>query len=180
MKKIEKTDWLGEGLRILAEEGYQRITIENLCSILKITKGSFYHHFKNIDGYIAALMEYWLEKNTVDFIKVTETITDINEKYLRLNDLAASAVHRCEQVIRAWSFSNKTVKKYVQQVDDMRMEYLIGLNIQAGMQEDDAKDYAIIEYGTLVGIQQLNPDISKEDFKRLYLMFLNKVEILRK
>lgn len=180
MKKIEKTDWFKEGLRVLANEGYQRITIDNLCSLLKITKGSFYHHFKNIDGYIAALMKYWLEKNTVDFIKATEAITDMDEKHIQLNDLAASASHKSEQVIRAWSFSNETVKRYVQKVDDLRMEYLIDLNIQTGMKKKEARNYAIIKYGTLIGIQQLCPDISKKDFKSLYLVFLNKVTLHKK
>ncbi len=171
MKKVDKKNWFEEGLKILANDGFQKITIDNMCTILKVTKGSFYHHFKNIDGYIAALMEYWMEKNTVDFITATEAITNIDEKHIRLNDLAASASQKAEQVIRAWSFSNEIVRKYVQQVDDMRMEYLISLNIQSGMEKTAAKDYAILEYGALIGVQQLCPNISKEHFKHLYNLF---------
>lgn len=28
------------------KEGFARITIDNLCGLLQITKGAFYHHFK--------------------------------------------------------------------------------------------------------------------------------------
>lgn len=180
MKKIEKNAWFEEGLKVLSNEGFQRITIDNLCSFLNITKGSFYHHFKNIDGYVEALMKYWLNKNTVEFINATEKLTNIEEKQMLLNDLAASASQKAEQVIRAWSFSNETVRKYVQQVDDMRMEYLIDLHKQAGIDVKSAKDHAIIEYGTLIGIQQLCPNISKEEFKHLYLIFFNKVRKYKK
>lgn len=176
MKKVDKKDWLEEGLKLLAAEGFQKITIDNMCKILKVSKGSFYHHFKNIEGYVEELMKYWQEKNTVDFIKNTDAISDINEKHIQLNELASSASQKAEQVIRAWSFSNETVRKYVEQVDTIRMEYLISLNIQSGMTTKEAKNYAILEYGVLIGVQQLCPDISKEDFKQLYILFRNKAK----
>lgn len=176
MKKIEKKDWFEEGLKVLSTEGFQRITIDNLCSLLKITKGSFYHHFGNMDGYTEALMKYWQNKNTVTFIKKTEEVSDIREKYRVLNDMAASASHKAEQIIRAWSFSNETVRKYLQQVDAMRMEYLIDLNKQAGLTSDEALQHAIIEYGALIGIQQLYPNILKEEFKQLYELFISKMK----
>ena len=175
MNKIEKSDWHVEGLRVLEKEGFQKITIDHLCALLKKTKGAFYHHFKNIDGYIEALMKYWTEKSTMNFIDETERITGANDKFIKLNHLASSASHRSEQAIRAWSFSNGLVRKYLQQVDSIRMEYLIKLNIERGSSEEEAGKLAIIEYVTLIGIQQLQPDISEEKFRDLYLMFLNKV-----
>lgn len=180
MDTITKNNWCEEGLKVLAKEGFQKITIDNLCIILKRTKGSFYHHFQNINGYIESLMEYWLEKNTIAFIKQTEQISNAEEKCFKLNKLASSASHKAEQSIRAWSFSNGIVKQYVQKVDDMRMDYLIMLNIQSGMEKKESKDYAIIEYSTLIGIQQLHPNISEEDFTNLYLMFIDKVGIKKR
>lgn len=178
MKKREKTDWFEQGLKVLAGEGFERITINRLCSLLQITQGSFYHHFKNIDGYIGALMKYWKEKNTVDFIEASQAVTDIAGKGALLNDLAASASLKAEQVIRAWSFSNETVGRYVREVDYMRLEYLAGLNIQSGISPEDAWRYAILEYGTLIGLQQLCPDIPKEEFKRMYQMYSAKMNSL--
>ncbi len=175
MKKIEKGAWLEKGLNVLVNEGFQRITIENLCTLLQITKGSFYHHFKSIDGYTEELMKYWRNKNTVDLIEGTNKISDINKKHMQLNDLASSIPQKEEQIIRAWAFSNEIVRQYVQQVDDMRIKYLIDLNKEAGMDTNDAQDYATLVYGTLIGIQQLYPEISKEYFKHLYQVFIKKV-----
>ena len=171
MKKVDKKDWFEKGMKLLASDGFQKITIDNMCTILKVTKGSFYHHFPNMEGYVEALMKYWMEKNTVDFINGTEAITGINEKHSRLNELVSSASQKVEQVIRAWSFSNETVRQNVQQVDEMRMKYLVDLNIQAGMDSKEAQNYSILEYGALVGVQQLCSNITKEDFNHLYQLF---------
>ena len=51
MKKVDRNQWFVIGLNVLENDGYSKITIDNLCALLKITKGAFYHHFKNIDGY---------------------------------------------------------------------------------------------------------------------------------
>ena len=143
MKKVNKKDWFEKGLELLASDGFQKITIDNMCTV-------FYHHFHNTEGYVEALIKYWKEKNTVDFINSTEMITE-----------------KAEQVIRAWSFSNETGRQYVQQVDDMRMKYLIDLNVQKGMDVKEANEYSILEYGALIGVQQLCPNISKEDFNKI-------------
>jgi len=71
MKK-GKEDWCKEGMDILNTDGFSKITIENLCSKLKVTKGSFYHHFGNMEAYIEALMQYWLEKHTRQLIEEAE------------------------------------------------------------------------------------------------------------
>lgn len=46
MKKVEKKQWFIIGLQIIENEGVSKITIDNLCALLKITKGAFYHHSK--------------------------------------------------------------------------------------------------------------------------------------
>ncbi|EXZ21969.1 bacterial regulatory s, tetR family protein, partial [Bacteroides fragilis str. S13 L11] len=48
MKKVDKNQWFIVGLDVLGKEGFARITIDNLCGLLQITKGAFYHHFKNL------------------------------------------------------------------------------------------------------------------------------------
>lgn len=55
-----------------------KITIDNLCT-LPNHKGAFYHHFKNIDGYVDALMKYWLEVNTFEFIREVDKLNTPKE-----------------------------------------------------------------------------------------------------
>ncbi len=171
MKKKEKTDWFIKGFSILEKEGFSKITIEHLCSLMEVTKGSFYHHFKNMDRYIEALMEYWVEENTLSFIRKVEKLKEIPEKRKLLNELAVQASHKSEQMIRAWSYSQPTVKKYVEQVDKSRLRYLVKLGKQDGMENSKAKYYAMLEYATLIGIQQLFPDLSKTELDQLQKIY---------
>ena len=78
MKKVEKKQWFVIGLQIIENNGVAKITIDNLCNLLEITKGAFYHHFKNIDGYIDALMAFWVKENTLTFKrKATYLISNV-------------------------------------------------------------------------------------------------------
>ena len=166
MKKVDKKQWFVTGLTVLEKEGFARITIDNLCGLLQITKGAFYHHFKNIDGYVDALMRYWLEVNTFEFIREVDKLNTPKEQQQKLADMAAYASIRNENVIRAWGYSNPIVRNYVAQADSIRLEYANKLN--------EAMDLAIIQYSMLIGMQQVCPDLSAEQFKELQDLVINK------
>ena len=42
MKKVEKKQWFVIGLQIIENNGVAKITIDNLCNLLEITKGAFW------------------------------------------------------------------------------------------------------------------------------------------
>ncbi len=167
MKKVEKVAWFTEGFKILETEGFAKITIDNLCERLQITKGSFYHHFKNTDGYVAALMDYWLEENTLFIIRKANTLKKATSRKQMIDKLALDRSMKVEQVVRAWGYSNDTVNKRVREADKIRLEYLIEMEIGEGKSRSAAKDTAMLTYATFVGIQQLFPDISKKEQDRL-------------
>lgn len=176
MKKIERDDWFATGLEILKKDGFLKITIDNLCDALKVTKGSFYHHFKNADAYIDAFMKYWVEKNTGSLITQIDKVKPPHEKIEKLNRLVLQRSHKSEQVIRGWSFSNEVVRKYVAEVDETRIEYTANLKILCGEQADVARHLAMLEYACLIGIQQLHPDMSEKNQLELYKLFCDRIQ----
>ena len=177
MNKVDKKQWFVVGLNILEKDGFARITIDNLCTRLEIIKGAFYHHFKNIDGYIEALMKYWLNQNTVQIIEDADKLATAKERMEFIGSVVINRSHKSEQVIRAWSFSNQIVKKYIQQVDDLRIDYSTKLRVQLGMSEEESKNTSVLEYAIFVGIQQLYPDINKKDLEQLYMFYCQKLQI---
>lgn len=44
---------------VLAEEGSDAVTVAGLCDRLWITRGSFYHHFSSMTGFVEALARQW-------------------------------------------------------------------------------------------------------------------------
>src|SRR5471030_1018853 len=57
--RFAKSDWLGLGERLLSQEGPDALCLERLTESAGRTKGSFYHHFRGRDGFLAALAEHW-------------------------------------------------------------------------------------------------------------------------
>jgi AcrR family transcriptional regulator len=57
--RLSVEDWLQAGYIVLAEQGVRALKVERLCRLLGVTRGSFYWHFEDIDGYRAALVESW-------------------------------------------------------------------------------------------------------------------------
>ncbi|MDD6210698.1 MAG: TetR/AcrR family transcriptional regulator [Bacteroidales bacterium] len=174
MKKIDREQWFITGMKILENDGFSKITIDNLCDSLNITKGAFYHHFKNIDGYIEILMQYWLEQNTSSFIREAEKQENAELKMQHLADKAASASNKSEEVIRGWSYANDIVRSYVGQADKIRLDYLETLNIDTGLDNTQARKMAILQYALLIGMQQLCSDLSPVEFKDLQDIVLDK------
>lgn len=175
MKKVDKKQWFVIGLDVLAKEGFARITIDNLCGLLQITKGAFYHHFKNIDGYIDAFMKYWLSQNTIQVIEDADKLQSAKERIEFIGNAVIQRSHKSEQVIRAWGFSNPTVKKYVQQVDNLRIDYSTKQRVLLGQSEEDAKNTTVLEYAIFVGGQQLFPDMDKKELEQLYQFYYQKI-----
>ncbi|MDD3039254.1 TetR/AcrR family transcriptional regulator [Bacteroides sp.] len=176
MKKVDKEQWFIVGLDVLAKDGFARITIDNLCGLLQITKGAFYHHFKNIDGYIDALMKYWLNQNTIQVIEEADKLPSAKERIEFIGNAVIQRLHKSEQVIRAWGFSSPIVKKYVQQVDDLRIEYSTKQRVLLGLSEEEAKNITVLEYAIFVGGQQLFPDMDKKELEQLYLFYCQKLQ----
>lgn len=176
MKKVEKINWFTEGFSILETDGFEKVTIESLCSRLGVTKGSFYHHFKNMDGYVNALMEYWLEVNTLALIEKTEKIKNVKNKRGVLNDLVSELPFKVEHTIRAWSYSNSVVNVAIQKVDKMRSDYLVLLGLQEGRTRKNAKDFAIVVYSMLIGMQQLYPTSYHKEMGRIMNTYTLKLE----
>jgi len=49
--RLSIEDWLQAGYIVLAEQGVRALKVERLCRLLGVTRGSFYWHFEDIDGY---------------------------------------------------------------------------------------------------------------------------------
>jgi AcrR family transcriptional regulator len=47
------------GFAVISDEGLTGLTIDRVCRRIGATKGSFYWHFENMDGYRGALVVAW-------------------------------------------------------------------------------------------------------------------------
>lgn len=167
-ERLTRNDWLKTGLFLLGNEGEKALTIERLCQVANRTKGSFYHHFKNRDEFIDALLEYWQAEYTNRIISVVEQLDDLNERRQHLDRLAAGLDSHVEQAIRKWSGSDGRVQQALKSVDEKRINYLAKLIHELGQPNKEvAFELAIFEYATFVGLQHLLPNADTARIERM-------------
>ena len=56
---LDRNAWLDAALDALYEEGEVGVRVEPLARRLGVTKGSFYHHFRDREELVAAMVDRW-------------------------------------------------------------------------------------------------------------------------
>lgn len=166
---LKRKEWLEEGFNLLTEFAQNKLTIQYLCERLKVTRGSFYHHFKGIDHYVDALMEEWAERNTLMLVKDANKANSPMESMDRLSKSISKKDQSIEAAIRSWSFYHPIVGKHVERVDKLRLNHLTDIFQSLGLPNERARLRAELDYGTLTGIQLLFPQITKERLEALWV-----------
>lgn len=133
--KLGRQDWLNIGLQTLIENGIEAVRVEPIAKLLKVTRGSFYWHFKNRDELLVAILQEWEAQNTEIVIQTVETDEDDpNTKLLRLFEIAARDDDRLEKAVRIWAANDAIAR-----IDRRRLTYLQDLFLQLGCSVQDAQ-----------------------------------------
>jgi AcrR family transcriptional regulator len=73
-QQLDREAWIKAALDILAEKGLDGIRVEVLAKRLRVTKGSFYWHFKDRRDLLDAVLETWKEGRIKDIQKQTRAV----------------------------------------------------------------------------------------------------------
>ncbi|MBD2099571.1 TetR/AcrR family transcriptional regulator [Leptolyngbya sp. FACHB-261] len=150
--KLERQDWINAGLTVLAESGIEAVKVEPLAKLIKVTKGSFYWHFKNRDDLLEAILQEWVGCETNSLIEKVEAMGgDATTKLLHLFELAIQIDGRLENAIRAWATKSTKVAEVMVQVDQSRLDYTRNLFLEVGFTPLEATVRAQMAYYSLVG-----------------------------
>ena len=68
MAKLNRDTWVSAGINQLKELGPSGVSGEKIARRLDVTRGSFYHHFKNMDDFIEVLLDHWQTKHTIELL----------------------------------------------------------------------------------------------------------------
>jgi AcrR family transcriptional regulator len=166
-KQLNKSQWLIFALSELVKKGPDSLKITKLCDVKGVTKGSFYHHFKNRQSFIEALMLYWFETMTVAFIDQANLEDDPMKRLEKLDQVIASQDIEAELHIRAWSLKDAQVAEHLAKIDQQRQRYLCDCYRDMGINHERAEDIATIAYAMFLGLQQIHPRPDAATNKRL-------------
>jgi AcrR family transcriptional regulator len=175
--QLSAKDWLDAGLKALATNGFTALKAEPLAKALKVSRGSFYWHFADLNAYHAAILAYWREVAAELVIADLEAAPAAGEDPLRLL-LRRSFSGRLalEKAVRSWATSDARARTAVEAIDRRRLDYVAMLLRNTGQQNDIAQARAQILYWAFVGyalsdkpLPKARQDLVLEELMRIAL-----------
>ena len=149
-ERLTKSDWIRHGLRTLANEGLGALKVGPMAEGLKVSRGSFYWHFRDIADFRQQLLESWETRTTEQVAQeLAEEVAgpDRLRSLLKRVDVKRSA----DQAVRTWAAEDPTVARIVARVDARRVAYIAELLADAGVEGPLALSRATFIYWALLG-----------------------------
>jgi TetR/AcrR family transcriptional repressor of nem operon len=85
---ISKSAVLDAALQVIRTKGYAAATVDDICAVAGVTKGSFFHHFEGKEEMVLQAVEHWNRKTAEVFAGAAfQRKTDPRERVLGYIDL---------------------------------------------------------------------------------------------
>jgi AcrR family transcriptional regulator len=154
---LSREDWTAAALDALAEVGLSAVAIDPLARRLGTTKGSFYWHFSSRDELIAATLELWERRDTLDLLAALAAIDDPQERLVALAREAYGTAARGTdpQAGVLAAASDPRVGPVLERVTVARLAALEELFGDVGLEPAEARRRARVAYALYVGVIDL-------------------------
>ena len=149
--RLAKSDWISHGLSTLAKEGANALKVGPMADGLKVSRGSFYWHFRDIADFRAQLLQAWQEEATERVIRDLEARKDRPDRLKQLMRRAFASSRRLERAIRSWAAQDRGAAAAVSSVDARRVAYIAGMLAAAGVDGQKAQRRAAFLYWAYLG-----------------------------
>ena len=153
MKDKTEEKWIIAALKALSSGGIGAVRVEALARQIGVTKGSFYHHFKNRDALHERMLLFWQEHGTEALISKADASSDALERFASLMEVIfePTEMDGTEAAIRAWAATDALAADTVARVDHRRLAYVRDLFIDAGLARDVATRRSEVLYRVVIG-----------------------------
>lgn len=176
MTKVREFDWIEAGIQMLIQYGFSGLSINYLAKFLNVTKGSFYHHFKNQAQFQDKLMTYWEEKNTQQLMDMGKIHAEgkISTKEL-FNLMSEQSVKNAsvELAIRTWARKDDRMKRFLERFDHRRLAIVMDMMVRITGREGESDILAYMLYTMMVGCYSIMPPIEGDHLRVLINRFEN-------
>jgi AcrR family transcriptional regulator len=149
--RLGKADWIAHGLRTLARDGANALKVGALAAGLKVSRGSFYWHFRDIADFQAQLLQRWQESSTDQVIRALDARKGEPGLLRELMQSAFTSGRRLDRAVRSWAAEDRAVAAVVASVDAKRVSRIAALLIEAGVAQDHAPHRAAFLYWAYLG-----------------------------
>ncbi|WP_235532917.1 TetR/AcrR family transcriptional regulator [Sphingomonas sp. Leaf412] len=144
-------DWLEAGQSLLRRGGLRALKLRPLAEELRVSTGSFYHHFSDFDAYQGQLARYFAEDQVGDLIAALERAEADPIARIRLlgQTVRRRGASRIAIAMRAWAESDPRARAAVERHDTLMLDAIATWLTQAGFSraEAEVRAYGLITLG---------------------------------
>lgn len=149
--RLTPEHWIQAATELLVDSGIDAVRVDVVSKRLKVTRGSFYWHFKDRDDLLQSLLESWRKVTTEQIIERFERTDDPHVLLKELISLpfrgrAAARAARIELAIRAWARRDNMARQAVDEVDSRRISYISQCFSSLGFPLAEARQRAFLLY----------------------------------
>ncbi len=141
--QFDRETWLRSALEILAQKGQAKLRVNDIAADLGVTKGSFYHHFKDRADFVHALLEYWSGALTGGVIAQVEDLENLSAEdrlLFLMKAIQRERLDRYDIAFRSWAAQEPVVAAMVEEVDAQRYKFVRSLFSEMGFRGNDLED----------------------------------------
>ena len=170
-KRFSKEKWLDAALEILASQGVDQLTINNLSRTVGVAKTSFYAYFQDRQDLLNHMLNYWvLNYSLVITEKPHRQPLEPAERLMAIIDnVMQNKLLKYDLAIVAWANHDKSVRCRLEGVYSQLEEMIRRVFADAGFDEEQQKvrAQAFLCYFTWGGVMQGEAHSHKTMVERL-------------
>ncbi|HYH20171.1 MAG TPA: TetR/AcrR family transcriptional regulator [Azospirillum sp.] len=172
--RLGRADWVAAARRALVDGGVAEVKVDRLATRLRVTRGSFYWHFKSRAELLDALLEDWRHANVEPFLSVLD---GEGEPVLRLKRFfgvwlnGAAFDPALDSAMRDWARTSRPVARLVREADAARTDVLRRIFAAMGYPEPEAEVRARVAYYHQVGYYALGIVESRQLREALFPLY---------
>jgi len=171
---LTRERWTAAATEVLVDSGIDHVRVDALAAQLSVTRGSFYHHFRDREDLLRAVLRSWQEHATESLTaKLAAASPDPIERLFDVLNLpfhgrTAQRAANIELGIRAWARRDSMAREVVDQADAVRIHHITSQFEALGYTPEVARLRAGLLYGYNVA-QSLIPELQTKVNRRFRL-----------
>ncbi len=144
--------WIEAATELLVDQGIDSVRVDVLARTLKVTRGSFYWHFKDRGDLLQAVLQAWRTRSTEQLTRRLQSAHDDPRAQIRdlislpFRGRAAVRAARIELAIRAWARRDPMARAFVDEADAARVGYHAQVFSALGFPIVEARSRAFLLY----------------------------------
>jgi len=153
--------WAKAALTAVGRGGVANVKVETLAKSLRVTKGSFYWHFKDRDDLLQEMLIYWRRNLTDKIANNIQKLTEPRQKLIHLIEVASGKRPdvpggRIEHSLREWAHSSDIARAAVANVDAERLKIITAVYRELGLSPAKAKIASLMMLSHLIGVNVID------------------------